>query len=66
MIAKHYEKHIFCLEGDWNDNLKQKSSILPALELLQLNAAIESIYNTCSTKGEFYHRIDQILNYKTK
>lgn len=66
MIAKHYEKHIFCLEGDWNDNLKQKSSILPALELLKLNASIESIYKTCSTKAEFYKRIDQILNNKTK
>lgn len=66
MIAKHYEKHIFCLEGDWNENLKSKSSILPALELLQINANVESIYKTCSTKEEFFGRIDQLLNNKTK
>lgn len=65
-IAKHYEKHIFCLEGDWNDNLKIKSSILPALELLQVNANIESVYKTCSTKAEFFSRIHQLLSNKTK
>lgn len=66
MKAKHYEKHIFCLEGDWNENLKQKSSILPALELLKLNANIDSIYKTCGSKTEFYTRLDQILSNKTK
>lgn len=65
-IAKHYEKHIFCLEGDWNDNLKNKSSILPALELLQINAGIESIYKTCSSKSEFFTRIEQLLSNKNK
>ncbi|MEL1247680.1 DUF6642 family protein [Flavobacterium helocola] len=64
--AKHYEKHIFCLEGDWNDNLKVKSSILPALELLQINANVESVYKTCSTKTEFFARIHQLLSNKTK
>mgnify|MGYP003606422689 CR=1 FL=1 len=66
MKAKHYDKHIFCLEGDWNENLKHKSSILPALELLQLNSGIESVYKTCATKVEFYARIEQLLGNKTK
>ncbi|NRT14905.1 hypothetical protein HNP99_001249 [Flavobacterium sp. 28A] len=66
MIAKHYDKHIFCLEGDWNENLKVKSSILPALELLQLNLGVDSIYKTCATKDEFFSRIEQLLNNKTK
>lgn len=26
--------NIVCLEGDWNDNLKHRSSILTALELI--------------------------------
>lgn len=65
-IAKHLDKHIFCLEGDWNDNLKVKSSILPALELLQVNANVESLYKTCSTKTEFFARIHQLLSNKTK
>lgn len=66
MIAKHYEKHIYCLEGDWNENLKVKSSILPALELLNLNSGVESIYKTCSTREEFFSRIEQLLSNKTK
>ena len=37
MPLKNLKKsNIFCLEGDWNENLKHKSSILPALELLEL------------------------------
>jgi len=40
-------KNIFFLEGDWNDNLKHKSSILPALELLELINKNISNYKHC-------------------
>lgn len=62
----HNKKNIFCLEGDWNDNLKHKSSILPALELLELNNGIQSIYKTCGSYGEFEVRLNQILADKRK
>lgn len=57
-----YEKYIYCLEGDWDTDLKGKSSILPALELLTLNCNIKTIYRTCSTKEELVNRINQLLN----
>ena len=60
------KKNIFCLEGDWKDNLKHKSSILPALELLELNNGIQSIYKTCGSYGEFEVRLNQILADKRK
>lgn len=61
-IAKHYDKHIFCLEGDWDENLKKKSSILPALELLNINSSIDSIYKTCRSRREFFVRLEQLLS----
>lgn len=60
------KKNIFCLEGDWKENLKHKSSILPALELLELNTGIQSIYKTCGSYGEFEVRLKQILADKRK
>lgn len=63
---KKNSKNIFCLEGDWNENLKLKSSILPALELLEINNDINAIYKTCSTYEEFENRINQIINDKRK
>lgn len=48
--------NILCLECDWNDNLKHKSSILPALTLLELNIGIKNIYKTCASIAEFEKR----------
>lgn len=58
----HTVRNIFCLEGDWNENLKHRSSILPALELLELNNDIQTIYKTCASYEEFKTRIEQILS----
>jgi hypothetical protein len=63
---KKNPKNIFCLEGDWNNNLKHKSSILPALQLLELNIGIETIYKTCASFEEFEVRLNQILADKRK
>lgn len=47
-------KNIYCLEGMWNDyNLKDKSTIIPMLELLFKNNYCDYIYHDCATKSEF-------------
>lgn len=47
-------KHIYCLEGMWNDyNLKDKSTIIPMLDLLYKNSYCDYIYHDCATKDEF-------------
>ena len=39
-----YEKHIFCLEGEWDDSLKSRSSILSTLEFLENLSEIKYIF----------------------
>lgn len=62
MRKLHIKSNIFCLEGDWDNNLKNKSSILPALELLEINNGIQSIYRTCSTYEEFKNRLNILFS----
>ena len=49
-IAKHKIKHVFCLEGDWNHDLKDQTSVKTALEFLQQNSDIKFIHRNCGTK----------------
>lgn len=45
-------KGIYCLEGIWDDDLREKSSVRPILELLYNNRGIEYIYHACATVKE--------------
>ncbi|HNW99029.1 MAG TPA: hypothetical protein PKK00_11525 [Bacteroidales bacterium] len=45
-------KGIYCLEGKWNDDLREKTSVRPILELLHSNRGIEFIYHSCATAEE--------------
>ena len=49
-ISKQLNKHIFCLEGDWDEDLRIKSSITASLDFLQANCGIEYIHKSCGTK----------------
>lgn len=51
--AETYEKHIYCLEGNWNKNPRSNQSIKPILELLHTTSKVKYIYNKCNTKEEF-------------
>lgn len=46
------KKGIFCLEGLWKDDLKNKSTVLPILELLQKGGVCNHIHHACATKDE--------------
>jgi hypothetical protein len=59
-LAKDYKKYIFCLEGDWNNDLRNKSSVQNALNLLEVNNNIDTIYKTCNTYTEFKTRLIQL------
>lgn len=45
-------KGIYCLEGIWHEDLREKSSVRPILELLHSNQGIDHIYHSCATKEE--------------
>jgi hypothetical protein len=52
-LAKFKKKNIFCIEGNWSNDLKDKASIRSALDFLEHNAEIKSIRKDCSTIDQF-------------
>lgn len=46
------KKGIYCLEGLWTTDFKDKSTVLPILELLEKGGICKYIYHGCATKGE--------------
>ena len=46
-------KGIFCLEGLWDDDLKQKCSVEPLLKMLEMNGKIPFIHHRVATTEEF-------------
>ncbi|MCX7550279.1 DUF6642 family protein [Xanthomarina sp. F2636L] len=66
MTKRDYIRDIFCLEGDWDENLRNSGTIAPALNLLEKNCGIEVLHKTCSTKKEFKSRIQHIVNGNQK
>jgi hypothetical protein len=57
-MARRSTPRIFCLEGDWGSNLKDKSSVRPLLDFLVQDARIDFIYRDIGTIEElqFYIR----------
>lgn len=47
-LSAFRRKNIFCIEGNWNNNLKGKTSIKSALDFLEHNARIKYIHKNCS------------------
>ena len=45
-------KGIYCLEGIWDEDLREKSSVRHILDLLESNKDIEYIYHDCATQEE--------------
>jgi hypothetical protein len=59
-MSIQYQNHgIFCLEGHWERNLKDKSSVRPLLELFQLRGVCNFIYHQCATTEEFEFYIEK-------
>jgi hypothetical protein len=57
-------KNIFCLEGDWEDDMRKKTSILPGLEMLHSISDVEFIYKTCGTEEELLYRVKDFVRYR--
>jgi len=51
--TKNLNRNIFCIEGNWSNDLKDKASIHAALEFLKCNADIDFIRKDCSTIEQF-------------
>ena len=55
LMANVSTKGIFCLEGEWDNDLRKKRSIRPVLDLLQHSNSprVDSIRRDVGTKAEF-------------
>jgi hypothetical protein len=58
-MPKTYPKHVFCIEGNWEEKLSRYATVKPVLELLKINAGIKFIYRDCSTKAEMLYLIEK-------
>ncbi|HPR17356.1 MAG TPA: hypothetical protein PLD62_03840 [Candidatus Cloacimonadota bacterium] len=53
------KKGIFCLEGLWSDDLRQRTTVKPILELLEVNSDILFLHADCATLNEFKFYIEK-------
>ena len=52
-----YLKNIACLETVWDEDLENRLSVLPVLELTAHATAAKFIYLTCNTRAELKHNL---------
>jgi hypothetical protein len=59
--ANNYTKQIFCIEGDWHPDLRQKDTIENALRFMETASGmkVKYIHRHCSTPEELAHRIKE-------
>lgn len=55
---------VFCVEGQWDDDLTERGSVLPTLELLERLNRIRFIHRDVATPGELRYYLDQWLSKK--
>ena len=60
MAIRNSKKGIYCLEGLWNHHdIKDKSTVLPILDLLEKRNYCDYIYHDCATKEELEFFLDK-------
>lgn len=52
-------KHIYCLEGNWNNHPRCRQSVRPMLEILHHSAGIKFIHRKCNTVDDFFQYLRQ-------
>jgi len=57
------KKGIYCIEGLWEKDVRDKSTVLPILELLEKRGICNHVYHTSATKEEFEFFLNK---WKTK
>jgi hypothetical protein len=62
-IAKNYKKNIYCLEGNWEKDLRKKTSVDFSLMFLEKNCGIKYIHKHCGTKETLHYYLS---NWKAK
>lgn len=55
---------ILCLEGDWDEGLRRRRSVVPVLDLLRASWNIPYIHRTASNRDEFRRVVQEWLKSK--
>ncbi|MGN0064827.1 MAG: DUF6642 family protein [Nocardioides sp.] len=50
-------KGIFCIEGEWSPDMRERSSVLPLLELLETRGVLTYVHRTAATQNEVAHHL---------
>jgi glutaredoxin-related protein len=58
-FAKTYQKEVFCLEGDWNKDLKKHHSVQEVLVFLKKSRNIKFIHRHCGTRENLAYYLNQ-------
>lgn len=59
-------KGVFCLEGPWENDLGDKSSVRPILELLEARSDVKYVYKDCVEEDEFNYYLSKWIQVKYK
>ena len=63
-LTKNYRKNIACLESFWDDDIENRLTVTPILELLSRRNGIKFTLLTCNTKEEFEHNLTLLRKRK--
>lgn len=57
--ANYYKKNVFCLEGDWANDLRDRSSIKASLTFMSQNFGVKYIFKQCGTIDNLKFYLDK-------
>ena len=60
-----YLKNIVCLETVWDEDLENRLSVLPILDLTARATSAKFVYLTCNTKAELKHNLGLLCRRKS-
>ena len=55
--SKTYKKNIVCLEALWDQDVENRLTVLPILELTAKASRVKTIFMTCNTLAELEHNL---------
>ena len=65
-MAVDYTQYIFCLEGEWEDTLKSKNSILPTLEFLEHSQGVKFLFRKVALAEDLFFYLDKAVKAEYK
>ena len=63
-LTKNYRKNIACLESFWDDDIENRLTVAPILELLSKRNRIKFTLLTCNTREELEHNLTLLRKRK--